>query len=141
LAPFTTTNEQIASSGSSSDTVPSQSLPVLSCTYTPQALFDNILNTFERRFDQEQWLGFKTTSAGSLKRLLKKIQDEQKASKSIQNLRRMECLLNAIENIGKIMEEALSMSDILCYIWGPAKLLLQVTASESLFALVMGFEW
>jgi hypothetical protein len=113
--------------------VTTQSLPVLQGTHTPQALFDNILNTFERLFDQEQWLSFKKSSAFSLKRLLKKIQDEQKASKSIQNLRRMECYLKAIENLGKLMEEGLSMPDIICYIWGPTKLLLQVTTSKSLF--------
>lgn len=51
----------------------------------------------------------------------------------------MECLLKAMENLGKILEEALSMSDIICYIWGPVKLLLQVTASESLIALIVEF--
>lgn len=120
--------------------ITSQSLSVVQSTNSPQGLFDNILNTFESRFDQEQWLGFKTTTAGSLKRLLRKIQDEQKASKSVQNLRRMECFLKAVENLGKLMEEALSMPDIICYIWGPTKLLLQVTTSNTLITLAAGFD-
>uniref|UniRef100_A0A093VGA7 Putative SWI/SNF-related matrix-associated actin-dependent regulator of chromatin subfamily A member 3-like 1 n=1 Tax=Talaromyces marneffei PM1 TaxID=1077442 RepID=A0A093VGA7_TALMA len=102
--------ESIVNSGIPTDAaVTPQNLPVLPGTHTPQALFDNILNTFERCFDQEQWLGFKTTSASSLKRSLKKIQDEQKASKSIQNLRRMESFLKGVENLGKLMEEALGI--------------------------------
>lgn len=120
--------------------ITSQSLSVVQSTNSPQGLFDNILNTFESRFDQEQWLGFKTTTVGSLKRLLRKIQDEQKASKSVQNLRRMECFLKAVENLGKLMEEALSMPDIICYIWGPTKLLLQVTTSNTLITLAAGFD-
>ncbi|KUL90936.1 hypothetical protein ZTR_00686 [Talaromyces verruculosus] len=124
-----------------SDTaVTSQSLSVVQSTPSPQGLFNNILNTFESRFDQEQWLGFKATTAGSLKRLLRKIQDEQKASKSLQNLRRMECFLKAVENLDKLMEEALNMPDIICYIWGPTKFLLQVTISDTLIALAVEFE-
>lgn len=141
MVPCKTTNEQIVAPAFPSDTaVTSQSLSVVQSTHSPQALFDNILNTFESRFDQEQWLGFKTTSSGSLKRLLRKIQDEQKASKSVQNLRRMELFLKAVENLDKLMEEALSMPDIICYIWGPTKLLLQVTTSETVIALTVEFE-
>lgn len=141
MVPCKTTNKQIVAPAFPSDTaVTSQSLSVVQSTHSPQALFDNILNTFESRFDQEQWLGFKTTSSGSLKRLLRKIQDEQKASKSVQNLRRMELFLKAVENLDNLMEEALSMPDTICYIWGPTKLLLQVTTSETVIALTVEFE-
>ncbi|EED22939.1 zinc finger protein, putative [Talaromyces stipitatus ATCC 10500] len=94
-------------------------------THSPQALFDNKVKSFERRFNKEQWDAFKVSSAGSLKRLLKKVQDEQKASRSIQNMRRMEYFLKAAESLDKLMEEVLIMPGFICYIWGPAKLLLQ----------------
>ena len=140
MVPCKTTNEQIVAPAFPSDTaVTSQSLSVVQSTPSPQGLFDNILNTFESRFDQQQWLGFKATTAGSLKKFLRKIQDEQKASKSLQNLRRMECFLKAVENLDKLMEEALNMPDIICYIWGPTKILLQVTISDTLIALAVEF--
>lgn len=52
----------------------------------------------------------------------------------------MELFLKAVENLDNLMEEALSMPDTICYIWGPTKLLLQVTTSETVIALTVEFE-
>lgn len=125
----------------SNSVIPSQILSVVQSAHSTQALFDDILNAFKCRFDHEQWLSFGATSAGSLKRTLRKIQDEQKASKSVQNLRRMERFLKAVENLDKLMQETLGMPDKTCYIWGPAKLLLQVKTSVSLTSRIVEFEW
>lgn len=51
----------------------------------------------------------------------------------------MECFLKAFENLDKLMEEALNMPDIICYIWGPTKFLLQVTICDTLIALAVEF--
>jgi hypothetical protein len=38
----------------------------------------------------------------------------------------MERFLRVLESLGAIIEETSGVTDIMCFIWGPAKLLLQV---------------
>jgi hypothetical protein len=93
---------------------------------SPKDMFDNVLKEFKERVREEELQKLKTTNIGALKKELKKIQDEQKKSKSLRNLRRIQCFVEAVQQLLQVIDLFLNTSEIACLVWGPVKFLLQV---------------
>ncbi|KAE8408885.1 hypothetical protein BDV37DRAFT_268086 [Aspergillus pseudonomiae] len=91
----------------------------------PKDMFHRVTKHFEEGLEKEQLDAFKATDLRALKKELKKIQDEQGQSHSLRNLRRIERFIQAMEQIGTVLEDILGTSKDMSLIWGPVKALLQ----------------
>jgi hypothetical protein len=56
----------------------------------------------------------------------KNIQEQQEKRKEVVSFSRILGFLEAMEKFGKIIEVFLNSSEMLCFVWGPLKFLLQV---------------
>jgi nucleoside phosphorylase len=104
--------------------IPNRGIPLPST----KDVFDSALKEFKKGLEDEKIQKFQSTTIGTLKRELKKIQDEQEKSKSLRNLRRVQDFIKSIEQLSKLIEGFLGPSQLICFVWGPVQFLLQVMA-------------
>ncbi|KAF2181728.1 hypothetical protein K469DRAFT_691815 [Zopfia rhizophila CBS 207.26] len=104
--------------------------------------FQTALEKFKRRLSKEELKSVEQTSYEDVVRELGRIQMEQEQLKSMLNLARIETFLEAGYQYGKILEVFLNASPVVCFVWGPLKLLLQTasTFTESFEAFLDAYE-
>lgn len=73
---------------------------------------------------------------------ISKIQKAQEPDRRLRNLPRIKAFLEGMEQFGKIIEVFLNVSDIVAFVWGPVKFLLQIASTwvESLDILLNAYE-
>jgi len=92
-----------------------------------QDAFQVALSRFQKQLTAKEQQLFKATTFNDLRGAIYKIQETQEASKELKALRRIEGFLEAMTQFGKVIEVFLNASDFLCFVWGPIKLILQVS--------------
>src|SRR5215469_2118551 len=70
---------------------------------SPEEMFDRVLKEFKKRVGEEKLRELQATDISGLKKELKKIQDEQKKSRSLRNPRRIQRFVEAIQQLGQVI--------------------------------------
>jgi hypothetical protein len=89
--------------------------------------FNRVLAEFKRRLKPEQEINFASVTLSDLVLAVNGIQEKQERSKTVQNLTRIQPLLQAMVQYKDTLEELLNTSSLLCFVWGPMKLILLVS--------------
>ncbi|KAK6504469.1 hypothetical protein TWF506_002664 [Arthrobotrys conoides] len=88
--------------------------------------FDEALQSFQSQLSAEQKLQFGSTSRKDVEILAIKLQDEQKSRKSHRALGLLRPFIDGLSGYAKIIEVFAQTSEILSFVWGPIKFLLQI---------------
>lgn len=91
--------------------------------------FTRVLAQFMLRLTDEEKQQFQFTSLQHVQDEIKRVQERQDVRREMMNLRRIESFLEAITQFSKVIEIFVNTSDILAFVWGPMKLILQVASS------------
>ncbi|KAK8040668.1 hypothetical protein PG991_000456 [Apiospora marii] len=104
--------------------------------------FDKALAVFKSELTASEKAQFRFVTSQDVKVAIIGIQAEQRRSKKVINLTRIRGFIEAMEELGKVLEVFLNSSEILAFVWGPMKLLLQTasTWAESLDTLLDAYE-
>ncbi|KAJ4383749.1 hypothetical protein N0V85_008424 [Neurospora sp. IMI 360204] len=94
--------------------------------------FKRALARFERDVGPRRAQEFSNCSLHDVQLLMEKIQAEQERKGEMRHLKRLEPFLEAMKELGKVIEVFTNTTVFLCYIWGPIKFLLE----ENLAGLV-----
>ncbi|KAI1736472.1 putative zinc finger protein [Xylaria scruposa] len=97
--------------------------------HTSQSLFDKALGEFKQSLGRREIKDFEATTLTELKASIGKIQAKQHAQRRLKDLTRLEPFLEAIQQYGGLVGKFYRNDDIVAFIWGPAKLLLQATSA------------
>lgn len=114
----------------------SQSLGVVDDSL-PREIFNRIFNGFEREFDSNKVNVYRTTDLRTLKRELKHIQNDQERTRTLRNLRRIEPFIVKFEQYGGVLQSILGTAELMGFIWGPVKELIQVRVSHVILSYVL----
>ncbi|KAF4535903.1 Ankyrin repeat protein [Lasiodiplodia theobromae] len=104
--------------------------------------FGKVLGSFKAKLTQDEYEDFCFATLDDLKQTVVEIQAEQGSARRLQNLRRLDAFLEAMEQYDKVVQIFLNAADLLAFIWGPAKFIL-ITAStwnESFNTLLDAYE-
>ncbi|KAK2808656.1 hypothetical protein FQN50_004520 [Emmonsiellopsis sp. PD_5] len=93
---------------------------------TAKDIFDAALADFKKRLTSKELEDFKFTTLDEVRMEIIKIQDEQDQLKTMRDMTRIQSFVEAMTEFGKVIECFLNVSDIIAFIWGPVKFLLQV---------------
>lgn len=88
--------------------------------------FHRVLSTFRARLTTAELDSFKFVTLEHVQQAIANIQVEQEKRKEMMNFSRILGFLEAMNQFGKVVEVFLNSSEILCFVWGPLKFLLQV---------------
>ncbi|KAF3908874.1 hypothetical protein AA313_de0202912 [Arthrobotrys entomopaga] len=91
-----------------------------------KALADFLANT---KLSPKEQQDFQSTTAANVEVLAWKIQNEQKQRKSYRAISRLQPFIDGLTSYGGIIEVFAQTSEILCFVWGPVKLLLQIAST------------
>lgn len=103
---------------------------------TPKSLpaatahFDQVLSEFKAELSQHEVDDFSYTTAADLKEAIHQLQEEQASKKRMQNLRRLNAFVEAMDQYDKVIQVFLNATQYLGFIWGPAKFMLLVASSH-----------
>lgn len=81
---------------------------------------------FKKRLQPGEEAQFAITTLHDLEIAVQDIQERQRKSKTAQNLNRIKPFLQAMAQYQEIIEVFLNTSTMLCFVWGPMKLILLV---------------
>lgn len=83
------------------------------------AAFQKALDEFKATagLSQDEIRNFQSTSLEDLKLQMSVIQNDQRKSKKLCYMKRLEPFLNALEQYGKIIEVFLNVADFLAFVW------------------------
>ncbi|PYH29359.1 uncharacterized protein BO87DRAFT_430645 [Aspergillus neoniger CBS 115656] len=90
------------------------------------ACFQQALNSFKTQSGPGLVAEFEMTSLTDLKSSIAKIQTKQATERRMQNMRRISSFIGIMERYGEVIEVFLNTTNILAFVWGPMKFLLQV---------------
>ncbi|KAI1147252.1 putative zinc finger protein [Nemania diffusa] len=90
--------------------------------------FDKALGEFKEGLGRREIEEFRTTTLKELKISIGKLQAQQHAQGQQQDLNRLQPFIEAIEQYGKMVGIFYSNDDIVTFVWGPVKFLLQATS-------------
>ncbi|CAI7574998.1 unnamed protein product [Penicillium glandicola] len=93
--------------------------------------FRRVLESFKSQLGPDLAAEFEMTSLADLKRSIAKIERKQATERRMQNMRRLSNFVDIMDNYGKVIEVFLNVTDVLAFVWGPMKFLLQVASSVS----------
>ncbi|KAI0192374.1 hypothetical protein EV127DRAFT_426763 [Xylaria flabelliformis] len=93
-----------------------------------QSLFDKALEEFKQSLGRREINDFKATTMKELKASIGKLQAKQHAQRRLKDLNRLEPFLEAIQQYEELVSKFYRNDDIVAFIWGPAKFLLQATS-------------
>ncbi|XRM43507.1 hypothetical protein ABZX51_006682 [Aspergillus tubingensis] len=93
------------------------------------ACFQQALNSFKTQSGPGLVAEFEMTSLTALKSSIAKIEKRQRKEKRMQNMRRLSKFIEIMERHGKVIEILLNTTNLLAFVWGPMKFLLQVASS------------
>lgn len=88
------------------------------------------LDRFVKDNPKENLTKFSKTTYDELRIAVNQIQREQNERREMMNMTRIESFLEAMQQFGKVIEVFLNATDVLAFVWGPMKLLLQVSISR-----------
>ena len=91
------------------------------------ASFRKTLTSFKNRLTRQELEQIEDTTLEDVRALVKRIQDEQRARKDAMNFNRIAAFLNAMEQLDRVVKIYANASEYVAFIWGPIKLLLQVS--------------
>ncbi|KAK3339412.1 hypothetical protein B0H65DRAFT_299455 [Neurospora tetraspora] len=98
---------------------------------TPQSeSFKRALARFERDVGPRRAQEFSNCSLHDVHLLMKKIQAEQERKGEMRHLKRLESFLEAMKELGKVIEVFTNTTVFLCYVWGPIKFLLSAASTH-----------
>uniref|UniRef100_L7J9W7 DUF7708 domain-containing protein n=1 Tax=Pyricularia oryzae (strain P131) TaxID=1143193 RepID=L7J9W7_PYRO1 len=86
--------------------------------------FELALDKFRAQLSDQERVKFAVTKKGDLLVAILNIQNEQRLSKKMVNMRRAQGFIEAMEQFGKVIEVFVNSSEILAFVWGPMKFLL-----------------
>lgn len=93
---------------------------------TTKDIFEETLSYFKKRLTPKELKDFTFATLDEVRILIVRIQKDQEAVKKTMNMSRIQSFLQAMTEFGKVVECFLNVSDIIAFIWGPMKFLLQV---------------
>jgi hypothetical protein len=102
-------------------------VPVLSTPATPSG-FQKVLSNFRSRLTKSELEEFNFCTLDDVKQTIVNIQAFQEQQREEMHFSRVLGFLEAMDQFGKVVEVFLNSSEILCFVWGPLKFLLQVGA-------------
>lgn len=88
-------------------------------------LFSLYLQSFVETLTDEQKNDFEFSTLEDFQAAIVAIQNRQSSVRKMQNLARLRCFLEAMDQYGKVIDVFVNASELVCFIWGPAKFLLQ----------------
>jgi len=91
--------------------------------------FETTLATFKTRLTAEERDEFQFTTLDDVRSVIARIQADQGSQKSMLNLNRLQSFLEAMDQFSNVIEVFLNTSQFVGFVWGPMKLLLQVTST------------
>jgi hypothetical protein len=94
-----------------------------------------VLRQWRTRLNEKENKDFESTSLDDLKCFITQIQDRLEATKDGRNMNRLSKFLEGMEQFGKVIEVFANSSVYVAFIWGPIKLILQVSKLLLLYAL------
>ena len=94
--------------------------------------FQRVLARFSSRLTREEEAEFRFTTLDEVHQAIVNIQARQASRKGMRNLTRVLAFVEAMDQFGKVVEVFLNVSNILAFVWGPLKFLLQVRTRMSL---------
>ena len=92
-----------------------------------EADLKEVLDNYKKKLTPEEEKKFASTTLKDLKDAITGLQDDQRKSKTVRNLAKMQKFLSCMSQYQTIIEVFLNTSDILCFVWGPLKFLLLVS--------------
>ncbi|KAI3335699.1 putative zinc finger protein [Ustulina deusta] len=93
-----------------------------------QSLFEKALEDFKKGLGRREIGDFKATTLEELERSIGELQAKQHAQRRLQDLNRLQPFLKAMKQYGQVVDLLCSNNDILGFVWGPVKFLLQATS-------------
>ncbi|KAK0669911.1 hypothetical protein QBC41DRAFT_318787 [Cercophora samala] len=91
--------------------------------------FEQALEKFKRDLRPKHKLAFRTTTLPDLLAEIDRIQKEQHSSRRLQAVGRLKPALEALNQLGKVVETFTNTSEFVAFVWGPLKLLIQIASS------------
>lgn len=79
--------------------------------------FNKILASFKATLTQDESENFRFATLDDLKQTVAEIQAEQGSARRLQNLRRIDAFLEAMEQYDKVVQVFLNAADLLAFIW------------------------
>ncbi|OQD65820.1 hypothetical protein PENPOL_c005G06642 [Penicillium polonicum] len=97
----------------------------------PTDIFDKLVKDFKDKVTPDQLDEIETTDLRTLKKELKRIQDEQQQVKALRNMRRIEPFMKRVEALGTVVHDLLGSNEIMCFIWGSANALFRISRGHT----------
>ncbi|KAK4196326.1 hypothetical protein QBC40DRAFT_351857 [Triangularia verruculosa] len=98
----------------------------MAATVAAVSAFAQALDSFKAELRPKQRSIFQATTLADLLAEVDKVQREQHASRRLQAVGRLRPALEALDQLGKVVETFTNTSDFVAFVWGPLKLLIQV---------------
>ncbi|KAI0022441.1 hypothetical protein F4780DRAFT_197555 [Xylariomycetidae sp. FL0641] len=92
----------------------------------PHAAFDKALEKFKQGLDEKQRLQFAASTLDEVEAEIQRIQDQHGSQKRLRSLSRISRFLEAMTQIEHLVSVYLNVSNLVAFVWGPIKLVLQV---------------
>lgn len=109
----------------------------------PSTGFQKALGSFIQNLTLSQASQFKMTTSEDLKKSILDLQHKQSQKRGgMVNMRKVEGFISAMEQFGKVIEVFANTSEILAFVWGPMKFILQTAGGwvESLNAILDAYK-
>ncbi|KAJ5195940.1 zinc finger protein [Penicillium cf. viridicatum] len=97
----------------------------------PRDIFDKLVRNFKDKVTPDQLDGIQATDLRTLKKELKRIQDEQQQVKALRNMRRIEPFIKRVEALGTVVYDLLGSNEIMYFIWGSANTLFRISRGHT----------
>ncbi|RSL89343.1 hypothetical protein CEP51_001245 [Fusarium floridanum] len=91
--------------------------------------FQTALEEFKKDLKKRDQENFKVTTRETLRTSIATLQVQQHAQRRLQNPNRLMPFLTAVEQYGEVVREFCDNNEIMAFIWGPVKVLLEATGS------------
>ncbi|KAG2418499.1 hypothetical protein HFD88_001600 [Aspergillus terreus] len=104
---------------------------IVAMSTSQSSALQHVLATFKTKVDPKLASEFEMTTLPDLKHALASIQRKHASERRIRNMGRLSRFLDAMDQYGKVIEVFLNVTDVLAFVWGPMKFLLQVTNTFS----------
>ena len=91
-----------------------------------EPIFRAALSDFKSRLKPEERQEVQFATFEDVQKDIVQIQREQESSKTMANIARIRPFLEAMDQLGQIIEVFLNCSEFIAFIWGPIKLVLKV---------------
>jgi mRNA degradation ribonuclease J1/J2 len=90
-------------------------------------VFSGVLQRWRTRLTEKEQKDYESTSLNVLKNSIIQIQNRLEATKDSQNMNRIRKFLEAMEQLGKVIELFANSSVYVAFIYGPVKFILMVS--------------